>query len=219
MAGTTFDGIQESMAEASTQVMQQAGQDILNKIEGLALNSEQREQVGEAFSTAVEQAEQTTTNDVGGLTDLAKEKLKEQLNNINILPEEMKEKISTAGNELIDKVHDLAIEALGHATAAATEVAGDIMKQVLTALKSTFKELGALLKGEKSQEQVMDNIKNAWKEAGKEVAKSAGQAKQSFAEKFSSNKDKTANIQKADPTKSHAEKATASKNAPQEPQR
>lgn len=214
MSKAEFNNIQESMAQASTQIMEQAGQTIIDQIEALIPTEEQRKNIANAFESTVEQTEKQGATDISGLSDAAKNALDEQLKKIHIIPEEMRNNISKAGNGLIDQINDLAMEAMGNAKSAAMEVGSDIMKQALIALKSTFTELSALVKGEKTPEQALDGIKNAWKEAGKEVMQSAGKAKQSFAEKFSNNKDKDEVIKKETPAKSHAEKVLASKEEP-----
>ena len=70
----------------------------------------------------------------------------------------MRNNISKAGNGLIDQINDLAMEAMGHAKSAVMEVGSDIMKQALIALKSTFTELSALVKGEKTPEQALPKL-------------------------------------------------------------
>ncbi len=215
MSKSEFNDIQESMSQASTQIMAQAGQTIIDQIEALSPTVEQREEIANAFESTAKQTETQAVSDISGLSEAAKKALEEQLKKIHIIPEEMRNNISQAGNGLIDQINDLAIEAIGHAKSAAMEVGADIMKQALIALKSTFTELSALVKGEKTQEQALDGIKNAWKEAGKEVLQSAGKAKQSFAEKFSNNQEKDEVIKKEPSSKSHTEKVMASKEAPE----
>lgn len=215
MSKSEFNDIQESMSQASTQIMAQAGQTIIDQIEALSPTVEQREEIANAFESTAKQTETQAVSDISGLSEAAKKALEEQLKKIHIIPEEMRNNISQAGNGLIDQINDLAIEAIGHAKSAAMEVGADIMKQALIALKSTFTELSALVKGEKTQEQALDGIKNAWKEAGKEVLQSAGKAKQSFAEKFSNNQEKAEVIKKEPSSKSHTEKVMASKEAPE----
>jgi hypothetical protein len=214
MSTSEFNDIQESMFQASTQIMEQAGQTIINQIEATSPTAEQGEEIANAFENAVTQTEKQNPTDITGLSKAAKHALDEQLKKINIIPEAMRTNILKAGEGLIDQINNLAIDAMGHAKSAAIEVGSDIMKQALIALKSTFVELSALLKGEKTLEQALNGIKNAWKGAGKEVLQSAGKAKQSFAEKFSNNKDKDDVIKQATPTKSHTEKVMANKEEP-----
>ena len=144
MSKSEFNDIQESMSQASTQIMAQAGQTIIDQIEALSPTAEQREEIANAFESTANQTETQAVSDISGLSEAAKNALDEQLKKIHVIPEEMKNDISQAGNGLIDQINDLAIEAIGNAKSAAMEVGADIMKQALIALKSTFTELSAL---------------------------------------------------------------------------
>ncbi len=210
MSKSNLSSIQDSMQKMAQSQMQSVGSGLLDKMEKMALNPEQKKAVGDAFDKSLKDMQGKATGKVGDLSESLQEALEEQLKKINILPEDMRKKIAAAGKDGIEKISKLATEAIGHAGDAAMEVAGAVMEQFVEAVKTTFSNVRDVLKGDKTKEQAMEGIKNAWKDAGQKVMESAKTAKKSFVEKMGGSKG-------AD-KKSHVEKVAAQKSNPAQSQ-
>jgi len=203
MSQFDLSSVQNSMQEMSQAQMQSVGSNLLSQMEEMALNPEQRQAVGDAFDKSIKDMQGQATGKVGDLSDSLQEALEDQLKKIDILPEDMRKQIAEAGKDGIDKISALATEAIGHAGDAAMEVAGAVMEQFVEAVKATFSNVRDVLQGDKTKEQAMEGIKNAWKDAGGKVMESAKTSKQSFVDKVGGPKG-------AD-KKSHVEKVAAQK--------
>jgi hypothetical protein len=186
-----FDAIQVSIMDTASKEMAQMGQNLIDGLEGLGLNQAQQKAVAVQIGEAVDGVELLVGSKAKQAFGLIKDKIDKKLDEIGIIPKELRKQIGNVCKSSVDKLDKLVSDAIGQASKSSKEVSGAILDQGLKALKSTFEIIGAWLKGEKTTEQAVTGIKGAWKEAGQAVSKSFNEAKKSFVEKVGGKKAET----------------------------
>ena len=183
-----FDAIQVSIMDTASKEMAKMGQNLIDGLEGLGLNQAQQKAVAVQIGEAVDGVELLVGSKAKQAFGLIKDKIDKKLDEIGIIPKELRKQIGNVCKSSVDKLDKLVSDAIGQASKSSKEVSGAILDQGLKALKSTFEIIGAWLKGEKTTEQAVTGIKGAWKEAGQVVSKSFNEAKKSFVEKMGGKK-------------------------------
>ena len=183
-----FDAIQVSIMDTASKEMAKMGQNLIDSIEGLGLNQAQQKAVAVQIGEAVDGVELLVGSKAKQAFGLIKDKIDKKLDEIGIIPKELRKQIGNVCKSSVDKLDKLVSDAIGQASKSSKEVSGAILDQGLKALKSTFEIIGAWLKGEKTTEQAVTGIKGAWKEAGQVVSKSFNEAKKSFVDKVGGKK-------------------------------
>ncbi len=199
-----FNAIQSSMMDTASKEMTKIGKNLIGGLEALGLNQAQKKAVATQIEEAVDGIEKLVGGKAKEVFGLVKGGIDKKLDEIDIIPKELRKQISNMCKGAVDQFGKLVNDAIGQASKSVKEVSGAVLDQGLKALKSTFDIIGAWLKGEKTKEQAMTGIKSAWKEAGQEVSKSFNNAKKSFVEKVGG--------KKADPKeKGHTERVVETK--------
>ncbi len=183
-----FDAIQVSIMDTASKEMAKMGQNLIDGLEGLGLNQAQQKAVAVQIGEVVDGVELLVGSKAKQAFGLIKDKIDKKLDEIGIIPKELRKQIGNVCKSSVDKLDKLVSDAIGQASKSSKEVSGAILDQGLKALKSTFEIIGAWLKGEKTTEQAVTGIKGAWKEAGQVVSKSFNEAKKSFVEKMGGKK-------------------------------
>ena len=183
-----FDAIQVSIMDTASKEMAKMGQNLIDGLEGLGLNQAQQKAVAVQIGEAVDGVELLVGSKAKQAFGLIKDKIDKKLDEIGIIPKELRKQIGNVCKSSVDKLDKLVSDAIGQASKSSKEVSGAILDQGLKALKSTFEIIGAWLKGEKTTEQAVTGIKGAWKEAGQVVSKSFNEAKKSFVDKVGGKK-------------------------------
>lgn len=183
-----FDAIQVSIMDTASKEMAKVGQNLIDGLEGLGLNQAQQKAVAVQIGEAVDGVELLVGSKAKQAFGLIKDKIDKKLDEIGIIPKELRKQIGNVCKSSVDKLDKLVSDAIGQASKSSKEVSGAILDQGLKALKSTFEIIGAWLKGEKTTEQAVTGIKGAWKEAGQVVSKSFNEAKKSFVDKVGGKK-------------------------------
>jgi len=183
-----FDAIQVSIMDTASKEMAKMGQNLIDGLEGFGLNQAQQKAVAVQIGEAVDGVELLVGSKAKQAFGLIKDKIDKKLDEIGIIPKELRKQIGNVCKSSVDKLDKLVSDAIGQASKSSKEVSGAILDQGLKALKSTFEIIGAWLKGEKTTEQAVTGIKGAWKEAGQVVSKSFNEAKKSFVDKVGGKK-------------------------------
>lgn len=178
-----FNDIQLSIMDAASKEVARIGQNFISGFEGLGLNDTQKKAVAVQIELAVDGVELLVGSKAKQVFGLIKDEIDKNLDKIDIIPKELRTQIGNMCKSSVDKFDKLVSEAIGQVSKSAKEVSEAVIDQGVKALKSTFDNIGAWLKGEKTAEQAMTEIKAAWKEAGQEASKSFNEAKKSFVEK------------------------------------
>lgn len=187
---------------------------VLNEVElqVLELSDKHKQETAKAFEEAVGNLEQVASNTVQGVGNNIKDSLESKLNKIDGLPDDAKKALLNGANKMVDQVTAIAEDTIKEAATESKKIFNDCMKQLMGAVKSIFSNIGAVIKGEKSQDQAIADIKSAWQEAGKEVLQSAQKSgekvKTSFAERVGGKKSQ-------DQGKSHGDKILEERNNPE----
>jgi hypothetical protein len=201
-----FNAIQSSVMNTASKEMAKIGQNLIGGLEGFGLTPTQKRAVAVQIEEAVDEVEQLVGGKAKEVFSLIKDGIDKKLDEIDIIPKELRKQISNMCKGSVDQLGKLVNDAVAQASKSGKEVSGAILDQGLKALKSTFDIISAWLKGEKTTEQAMTGIKSAWKEAGKEVSKSFSDAKKSFVAKVGGKKVNSKQKTSAAKEKTHADR-------------